>query len=100
MTIVKINPKIVARSLYDYESAIQETVDQTARQMQFRDGVTLASYTASTNTQWAAEAIAFVAWRDAVWAHAYAELAKVQTGQREQPTIDEFIAGLPKIAWP
>lgn len=39
-----------------------------------------------------------VAWRDAVWAHAFAELGKVQHGQRPQPTVEDFIAELPVIA--
>lgn len=83
-----------------FENAIQAHVDAAPAARLFRDGVTLASYVASTNQQWAAEAQAFVAWRDAVWAYAYAELDKVLTGQRPQPTVAEFIAELPTIAWP
>lgn len=84
----------------DYEAAIQAHVDHTARSRQFRDGVTLASYTASTNPQWLSEAQAFVAWRDAVWAYAYQELARVMAGEREQPTVAEIVAELPLISWP
>jgi hypothetical protein len=87
-------------SLADYENAIQHLVDTTATEKMFRDGVTLASYVASTNPQWAAEAQAFVAWRDAVWAYSYAELAKVQAGEREQPSPPDFLTELPAIAWP
>lgn len=87
-------------TLDDYENAIQSVVDATAKEKLFRDGVTLASYTASTNPQWAAEAAAFVAWRDAVWAYAYAELAKVQAGEREQPSPADFLTELPAIVWP
>lgn len=92
-------PPARALTVEDYEEAIQAHVDQTARSRLFRDGVTLASYVASTNPQWAAEAVAFVAWRDAVWAHAYAELAKVQAGERAQPTVAEVLAELPVISW-
>jgi hypothetical protein len=84
----------------DYENAIQSVVDGAARSKQFRDGVTLASYTSSTKPQWAAEAAAFVAWRDAAWAYSYAELAKVQAGQRTQPSVAEFLTELPEIVWP
>lgn len=83
-----------------FESAIQEHVDAAPMEKLFRDGVTMASYVASTNPQWAAEAQAFVAWRDAVWAYAFAELDKVLLGQRPQPTIPDFIAELPPIVWP
>jgi hypothetical protein len=99
MSIIKIDPAISPPSLLDYETAIQEVVDATANGKLFRDGVTLASYVSSTNPQWATEAQAFVAWRDAVWGYAYAELEKVTTGQRSQPTVDEFVAELPVITW-
>lgn len=100
------NPEVI-EALYpttldilDYENAIQTLVDGAARQRQFRDGVTLASYTASTKPKWAAEAQAFVAWRDNVWSYAYGELAKVQSGQRQQPTVEQFLAEIAPIAWP
>lgn len=40
-----------------------------------------------------------VAWRDAVWLYAYAELDKVMASEREQPSVDEFIGELPVIEW-
>lgn len=83
-----------------FEAAIQGIVDAAPAERLFRDGVTLASYVASTNPQWAAEAQAFVAWRDAVWAYAYTELAKVLSGEREIPVVEDFIAELPAIVWP
>ncbi|AYM06238.1 hypothetical protein [Agrobacterium tumefaciens] len=98
------DPEVIAFlnpvTVLDYENAIQNLVDSTARERQFRDGVTLASYTASTKPKWAAEAQAFVAWRDNVWFYAYGELAKVQAGQRPQPTVDQFLGEIAPIAWP
>lgn len=98
------NPEVLAFlnpvSITDYEKAIQNLVDSTARERQFRDGVTLASYIGSTKPKWAAEAQAFVAWRDNVWFYAYGELAKVQAGQREQPTVEQFLAEIAPITWP
>lgn len=83
-----------------YEDAIQLHVDAKPRERNFRDGVTLASYAASTNALWQAQALAFIAWRDAVWMYAYGELAKVLAGERPQPTVDDFIAELPALTWP
>lgn len=83
-----------------FERAIQEHIDSSARDMMFRDGVTLASYVASTNATWAEQAQTFVAWRDAVWLYAYAEFAKALSGAREIPTIDAFLSELPAIVWP
>ncbi len=87
-------------TLADYEAAIQGIIDNTARERQFRDGVTLASYIGSTMPRWAAEAKAFIAWRDNVWFYAYGELAKVQAGHRQQPTVEQFLAEIAPIAWP
>lgn len=98
--IAELEASAPVPTLADYENAIQGLVDTTATEKMFRDGVTLASYVASTNPQWAAEAQAFVAWRDAVWVYSYAELAKVQAGEREQPSPADFLAELPAIAWP
>ena len=83
-----------------YERAIQRHIDDTARERNYRNGDALASYAPSTVPEWAAEAQAFVAWRDAVWVYAYAELVKVMNGEREQPSIVEFVEELPSIAWP
>lgn len=84
----------------DYAAAIQAHVDAAARDRSYHDGVHLASYVASTNVVWAAEAAAFVAWRDAVWAYAYAQLAAVAAEEREQPTVAELVGELPEMEWP
>jgi len=84
----------------DYAAAIQLMIDETARSRKYSDGASLASYVASTVPAWAAEAQVFVSWRDAVWIYAYGEFAKVQAGQRAQPTIIEIISELPMISWP
>lgn len=98
--VVAVEPPQPVVTITDYENAIQDMVDNTAREKQFRDGVTLASYIGSTKPKWAAEAQAFVAWRDNVWFYAYGELAKVQTGQRQQPTVEQFLDEIAPIAWP
>lgn len=83
----------------DFRLAIQGHVDAIARGRNYDSGNSLASYVASTNAVWAAEAQAFVVWRDAVWLYAYSELDKVQTGAREVPTVEAFIGELPAIEW-
>lgn len=83
-----------------FQSAIQAHVDVAAVAKLYNDGNALAGYVASTNAQWAAEAQAFVAWRDDVWIYAYAELDKVMAGEREIPAIEDFIAEFPAIEWP
>lgn len=97
---IEESPVSTGPGITDYENAIQNLVDETARERQFRDGVTLASYIGSTKPKWAAEAQAFVAWRDNVWRYSYGELAKFQAGQRPQPTVDKFLDEIARIAWP
>lgn len=87
-------------SVSEYQNAVQKHVDDTAVSKQYADGVALATYKDSTVPLWAAQATAFIAWRDQVWTFAYDMLAKVQAGQVPQPTIDELIAELPAITWP
>lgn len=83
----------------DYAAAIQSFVDETAKAKGYANGVALSGYVASSVDAWASEAATFIAWRDAVWLHAYSELAKVQNGQRPQPTIPVFIGELPPPVW-
>lgn len=84
----------------DFGAAIQAHIDATAKARGYGNGVLLASYTTSTIPQWASEAGTFIAWRDAVWAYAYAQLALVEGAQRPFPTIAEMVSELPAITWP
>lgn len=84
----------------DYGEAIEAHADAVARSRQYSDADRLASYVNSTNPAWAAEATAFVAWRDAAWGYAYAQMAAVQAGQRSQPSVAELVDELPVISWP
>ena len=84
----------------DYRRAIQRLIDAHAQSRRYDNGNSLATYATSSNPDWAAEAAAFVAWRDAVWAYAYAEMDKVLAGEREQPSVEDFIGELPQIVWP
>lgn len=97
LVVAFFNPPTTAAA---YGRAIQAYVDATARAREYNDGVTCASYIASTIPGWAADAAAFVSWRDLVWDYAYTQLRLVQAGQRAQPTVAELIAELPTISWP
>ncbi|WP_313027902.1 hypothetical protein [Brucella sp.] len=83
-----------------YRLEIQSMIDAKASERQYDSGATLASYVNSTIEQWAAEAQAFVGWRDAVWVYALAELDKVQKAERDQPSVEDFLAELPTFEWP
>lgn len=80
----------------DYRRAIDAHVEATARSRQYNSAAHMASYIASTVPEWAAEAEAFVAWRDQVWVTAIQMLATTT----EAPKIEAVIEALPQIEWP
>nr|WP_321980132.1 hypothetical protein [uncultured Cohaesibacter sp.] len=84
----------------DYTNAIQAMLDAAANTRLYDSAATMSTYVSSNNTEWAAEAAAMIAWRDAVWLYAYEQLDLVQSGQRSQPTVDELLAELPTPTWP
>lgn len=69
-------------------------VEAYARSKGYNDAASFASYVSSGVPQWAAEAKAFVAWRDAVWVTAYSKMAEVQGGG-SAPTAEELFQLLP-----
>jgi hypothetical protein len=98
VNVITIRPAPLP-TLDDYKAAIERLLDTWAQDRRYDNAVSLATYVGSTNPAWAAEAAAFVAWRDSVWTYAYAELEKVTAGQRPQPLVAAFIADLPGLAW-
>nr|WP_321526632.1 hypothetical protein [uncultured Cohaesibacter sp.] len=84
----------------DYEASIQSMLDTAATERRYSSGATMATYVNSTNATWAAEAAAFVKWRDAVWLYAYTQLDAVTAGEIVPPALDAFLASLPTADWP
>lgn len=84
----------------DYEREIQSLLDTAAKARRYADGNAMATYGHSTNESWAAEANAFIAWRDAVWQYAYTQLDAVKAGDITPPALDAFLASLPTADWP
>jgi ABC-type glycerol-3-phosphate transport system substrate-binding protein len=84
-----------------YSAAIQSHIDATARARKYDSGFALASY--ANSAIWGAEAAAFISWRDAVWLYSITELARVTAGEREMPSINEFLLEIAEqipITWP
>ncbi len=86
-------------TLAECESALGVLVNGTARGKGYASAESCAGYVASTVPAWAAEAAAFVAWRDAVYLAAYAMLDDVQAGD-PAPTLSGLIAAMPEMEWP
>lgn len=84
-----------------FTAAIDAHVTAAAVAWSYNSAESLASYVASTVPQWAAEATAFIAWRDTVWTQAVATMSAVQAGQAPMPESPAaFIAGLPPLIRP
>jgi len=82
-------------TLATFQRVIEDHIDNAARGLGYSSAVSCSSYVASTVSAWAQEASLFVAWRDSVWSYAFIELGKVQGGEREIPSVSEFVAELP-----
>lgn len=89
-----------ANMLASYKAAFDGHLDTVAQERQYDNRLTIAAYAMSTNPQWAAEAEAFIAWRDAALIYMFDQLADVEAGEIEPPTIESFIDGIPAIDWP
>lgn len=102
-TVIEYEPPPYVPTLADYTARIAGMLDAKARERRYDNAVSIATYAGSSNAGWAAEALAFVAWRDQIWVYCYAELDKVQTGEREQPSIADFMNELETqfpLTWP
>jgi hypothetical protein len=88
----------IAKGLF--QQAVEAHVEATVAERGYSSGASCAGYLNSTIPSWAAEATAFIAWRDAVWAHVFAQMTLVEAGDREEPTVEALVAELPPIVWP
>lgn len=89
-------PLSQAQQLAQYNAAIQGVLDAYAVTKQYDNMNSMVSYINSTNATFKADATAANAWRDAVWASAYATLAAVQAGTQQMPaSVTAFLATLP-----
>lgn len=84
----------------DYTARIQTRLDTFARTRGYDGILSAASYTTSTNAQFAKEGQYCVGARDATWAKGYEIMGAVQAGTRPMPTWAELEAELPALAWP
>jgi hypothetical protein len=82
------------------EIRIQELLLSAAKSKTYESIYSITSYANSTNAQWAAEAKAFIAWRDNIYQIAIQMQTDVKNGTIPLPNVDDFIQSLPAITWP
>ena len=98
--VAAANATAIAQLQLACAAAVQNLIDTTAQSRRYDNALSCATYATSTNTGYKAEALAFVAWRDAVWASVYATQAAVEAGTQTPPTVEQLLAGLPPMVWP
>ena len=80
--------------------AIQLELDKKAHERSYDNMLSLCSYATSTLPRFRSDADLAVPWRDAMWEKGYEILDAVIAGERQIPTRDELLAGLPVFEWP
>lgn len=88
------------RLIDDCQNALELLIDEKAAEKSYSSGVSCASYKDSTNEQWEAEATAFIAWRDICYEYAYDYQARAQAGEIQNPSVEDFLTGVPTLTWP
>lgn len=86
---------VPALTVTNFENAVQTWLDAGAKAWRYESILSAASYANSTVTQFKNEALALIAWRDAVWNACYTELASVQAGSPAPVSTAALIATLP-----
>jgi hypothetical protein len=88
------------RMVEQFTINLEQAINDKAAEKSYSSGVSCATYKDSTNSQWAAEAQAFVAWRDSCYEYGYDYLSRAQSGEIHNPTLEDFLNGLPTMIWP
>lgn len=83
----------------DYDEAMMEVFQTTAEAMRYKSWET-CSLRAHKPGPFQVECTAFFDWMEACNVKAYAILAAVNSGKRQQPSINDFLAELPVFIRP
>lgn len=84
-----------------YEGAVQQKLNESAVAAGYDSIATAVSYAEEPAVpKFQLDGIAFRKWRSLVWAFAYAQLALVLSGEREQPAVETFLSELPALELP
>lgn len=89
-------PKTFEQLVREYKDAIQSILDTKAQAKGYDNIVSACSY-AGYDNPFRTEGEAFGVWRANVWKYGYEQLALIEAGSRETPTVEEFLAELPTM---
>lgn len=88
-----------AEEVAAYVDAMTALFDKAAQERRYDDRITCA-LRAGYPGPFQAEGQAFAMWMDACNKQGYDTLAAVKSGAAVKPSVDDFIAALPKLTWP
>ena len=99
-----VAPKVAVKTFdetkIEYLASISEQLDKIAQIKGYDSIISLCSYKDDPNPKFAAEALAGINYRSAVWSYCTDVLTKVTNNEMEIPTLKDFIDNAPKIQWP
>ena len=98
---VEYTPFTAEQKMAIFERAVQETLDTKAVELGYDSIYTAVTYADEASvSKFQQEGQALRAWRSQCWDYAYTTLNQVQGGQIPEPTVEEFLAGLPTFTQP
>lgn len=77
----------------------ESTLDAVAKSKQYSSAISCASYAASTNVAWKAEADAFIAYRDSVYEYAINYMDRAESGEIANPSKEDYMSAFPVMIW-
>lgn len=93
-------PRPFAHLEAELSLAVQEHLDEGARAWGYHNMLSLLSYRSSNVKAFSNEACAAHVWRDKVWTYCHEQYTRIESGEREIPTVAAFVSELPDPVWP
>ena len=81
-------------------AAIQARLDDFARTRGYDNALACISYAASPVARFRDEGLYMLLVRDAAWLSAFRIFDAVEAGERDMPSVEDFMAELPELRWP
>lgn len=98
--IVPVTPLTTAQIIAQLEFSVQQYIDSIAQKKGYDSGISCATYVTSTVATFAADAAAFIKWRDSVWGTCQQlEATDLAATPPIIPTAAAVIAALPAAPW-
>ena len=96
--IAALPVKTPAQIVAEFVASLESHYDSVARAKNYDNRYTCA-LRAGYAGPFQSEGQSFAQWMDECNAYGYQELAKIQNGLRQMPTIEQFLSELPAAPW-